>query len=204
MYHNLETTILTFGKYLGTPLKDCDDSYINWVAQDCPIKSGTIWEHKRFGSEDLRNYARTLAVHKGLGVMHNGSYYSKESYERMMNRKREKESQVSGHHYTDKSRVRLTLRCVSLVGYEGNFGFVNVYKFVDADNRTFTYRGTSTLDVDTTGIQYADGRMDIRGIGKGDTVTLTATIKHGEYRDVPETYIQRIKDVEMVEEPVLV
>jgi hypothetical protein len=84
---------------------------------------------------------------------------------------------VSAHFGTVGERVELTLTPTFSTGYSGNFGWVSIQGFVDADGRTFIYKGSSGVDT-----------------GAGGKIVVKATIKeHGERDGVKQTIIARVK-----------
>lgn len=174
--HKWTDSMVTFGKNYGMELAECDDKFIKWVAIGCPLfdEKEQIWCNRYFGGEKLSTIAQTIAVEKGLGVIKNNKFFTNEQYARVQEREALQNSLIKGHHYNNGDRVELSLKLINKTGYESEFGFINIYKFVDSENRTFTYKGSQNLII-------------------GDEIKLKATIKHGEYKGTPETYIQRIK-----------
>jgi len=89
------------------------------------------------------------------------------------------------HIGTVGEKVTLTLTVGHVVVLEGSYGTTFIYIMEDADQNTVIYKGTSTAVLFTP-----------EGIarGKGDTLTITATIKeHGVRNGVKQTVIQRPK-----------
>lgn len=197
-------SMVRFGKHYGKELKDCPETFIKWIAQGSPIqdeKSGE-WYNNYFGGQDFCNIAQEIAVELNLGMMDDRIYrtpqfVSIEQYNKTTERLAQQALQKEDHFFNVGEKVELNLTCINVTGYQSQFGYVNIYKFIDAENRIFTYKGTSTLVIKKAWSKIHDGKeytgFDTKKICKGDTITLTATIKHDEYRSVKSTYLQRIK-----------
>jgi hypothetical protein len=202
--HKWTESMVRFGKNYGKELRDCPETFIKWVAKGCPLqdeKSGD-WYNNCFGGQDFQKIAQQIAVEMNLGVMedriyHSPQFVSVEQYNKTTERLAQKALQQDGHFFNSGDKVELTLTCINVTGYSSTFGYVNVYKFIDSDNRIFTYKGSATLVTKEMYSEIHEGKTytgyDTTHIEKGDTITLTATIKHDEYRNVKSTYLQRIK-----------
>jgi hypothetical protein len=198
-------TMVTFGKNRGVELRDCEPKFIIWVAKGCPLlnKETNEWEEHQFGGSNFCTYAQQLSVELGLGVIDtssyvNGRFYTNDQWEKIQAKKQEMASYQEGHFYNDKQRVDLSLKVISIYGYESQFGYTSIYKFVDESNRVFIYKGTKnliqqlkTIDGDET---YYSGEKSIK---KDSEFICTCTIKHSSYKNNNTTYIQRliIKDL---------
>lgn len=187
-------TMVRFGKNYGKELRDCEPKFIHWIAKGSPLlvqdEGEGYWSNHYFGGEAFCAIAQTIAVELGLGVMDNrlvGSYrngvciqepmyVSQEQYDKTTERLKQFSSENNDHHFVNGERKEFTLTCLNITGYSSDFGYVNVIKFQDADARIFTYKGTSDICVE-----------------KGESIILTATIKHSEYKGQKSTYLQRIK-----------
>jgi hypothetical protein len=91
------------------------------------------------------------------------------------------------HIGTVGEKLTLTLTVGHVVVLEGSYGTTFIYIMEDADQNTVIYKGTSTVV-----LFNPDGIAR----GKGDTLTITATIKeHGVRNGVKQTVIQRPKAV---------
>lgn len=197
-------SMVRFGKNYGKELKDCPETFIKWIAQGSPLqdeKSGE-WYNNYFGGQDFCKIAQEIAVELNLGMMDDRIYrtprfVSIEQYNKTTERLAQQALQKEGHFFNVGEKLELSLTCINVTGYDSQFGYVNIYKFVDAENRIFTYKGSKTLVTKEMWSEIHDGKeytgFDTEQICKGDTITLTATIKHDEYRSVKSTYLQRIK-----------
>jgi len=182
-------TMVKFGKNYGKELRDCEHKFILWVAKGCPLldeKSGE-WCNNYFGGEDFQQVAQQVAVEMGLGKMedrvrHTPYFVTNEQYDKTTERLNANALENNDHFYENGKRLQLTLTCTKVTGYESMYGYVNVYKFVDADNRVFTYKGANTFSINQR-----------TNIVVGDQLTLTATIKHDDYKGQKSTYLQRVK-----------
>lgn len=178
-------SMVRFGKNYGVELKDCEPKFITWIAKGSQLKdeySGE-WCSHYFGGEDFLKVAQEIAVQMNLGMMEDRifqtpQFVSIEQYNKTTERLAQKSLEKEGKFFEQGQRLELTLTCKALTGYQSDFGFVNIYKFIDSENRIFTYKGTSGL-----------------GIEKGQTIILTGTIKHGSFRGQDSTYLQRIKNI---------
>lgn len=181
---SMTATMVKFGKNRGVELAACEDKFIIWVAKGCPLFDKEIeqWCNHFFGGDEFAEYAQSLAVEKGLGVMHNGRFYTTEQYQNVIQKEQLMSSLVNGHHNTAGQRLDLTLTCIKNTGYDSQYGYVWVYTFMDADKKVYTYKGHALFD-------YPSGIP----IQKDSTITCKATIKHSTYKDEPVTYIQRLK-----------
>jgi hypothetical protein len=197
-------TMVRFGKNYGMELRDCEPKFVHWVAKGCPLKNEQDgeWDNHYFGGQDFQAIAQSIAVEMGLGLMddriyHTPRYVTHEQYAKTTERLAQKASEQNGHFFENGSRVELTLTCKHQTSYDSNFGWIQVYKFIDSENRIFTYKGSNRLTKSVAWTEIHDGKtysgFDTESLSAGDTITLMATIKHDNYRDVDSTYIQRIK-----------
>jgi len=191
---SMTPTMVKFGKNKGVELAECEDKFIIWVAKGCPLfdKETNQWIDHCFGGTEFKQYAQSLAVEKGLGVMHNGRFYTTEQYQNVIQKEQLMSSLVNGHHNTDGQRLDLTLTCIKQTGYESAYGFISVYTFIDADKKVYTYKG-GTLTQTTKNIEGKDTWDTQEGVSKDMTITCKATIKHSTYKEQPVTFIQRLK-----------
>jgi hypothetical protein len=197
-------SMVRFGKNYGKELKDCDQKFIKWIAKGSPLqdeKSG-CWYDNYFGGEDFCKIAQEIAVSMNLGkiedrICKKPRFVSQEQYDKTTEFLAQKSLEKEDHHFESGQRIELTLTCVKVTGYESAFGYVNIYKFIDSENRVFTYKGTSRLIQLIEYTEIHEGKTyhgrEEHSIAKGDTTTMTGTIKHDEFRGVKSTYLQRIK-----------
>lgn len=197
-------SMVRFGKHYGKELKDCPETFIKWVAKGSPLqdeKSGD-WFNNYFGGEDFCKVAQEVAVQMNLGMMEDRiwntpKFVSVEQYNKTTERLAQQSLQKEDYFFNAGEKVELTLTCIKVTGYSSAFGYVNIYKFIDAENRVFTYKGSARLFTKTKWTEIHEGKEytghDTNEIQKGDTITLTGTIKHDEFRGVKSTYLQRIK-----------
>jgi hypothetical protein len=182
-------TMVKFGKNYGKELRDCEHKFILWVAKGCPLldeKSGE-WCNNYFGGDDFQQVAQQVAVEMGLGKMedrvrHTPYFVTNEQHDKTTERLNALALENNDHFYENGKRLQLTLTCTKVTGYDSMYGYVNVYKFIDADNRVFTYKGANTFSINQR-----------TNIVVGDQLTLTATIKHDDYKGQKSTYLQRVK-----------
>ena len=181
---SMTPTMVKFGKNKGVELAECEDKFIIWVAKGCPLYDEQIqsWCNYYFGGTEFYQYAQSLAVEKGLGVMCKEQFYTNEQYQKVIQKEQFMSSLVNGHHNTDGQRLNLTLTCIKTAGYESQYGYVSVYTFMDADKKIYTYKGHVLFD-------YPSGQP----IKKDTTIKIKATIKHSTYKGEAVTYIQRLK-----------
>jgi len=197
-------TMVTFGKNRGIELRDCEPKFIIWVAKGCPLlnKETNEWEEHQFGGSDFCTYAQQLSVELGLGVIDtssyvNGRFYTNDQWEKIQAKRQQMASYQEGHFYNDKQRVDLSLKVISIYGYESQFGYVSIYKMIDNENRVFVYKGTTTLTQQISNIEGQDKWNTHSNISKNDSFSCICTIKHNNYKGINTTYIQRliIKDL---------
>ena len=182
-------TMVKFGKNYGKELRDCDATFIVWVAKGCQLKDDVTgeWCNHYFGGDDFQQVAQQVAIELGLGkietrVLHTPYFVSNEQYDKTTEKLNALALENNDHFYDNGKRLQLTLICTKVTGYESMYGYVNVYKFVDAENRVFTYKGSNTFSINQR-----------TNIVVGDQLTLTATIKHDDYKGQKSTYLQRVK-----------
>ena len=191
---SMTATMVKFGKNKGVELAECEDKFIIWVAKGCPLFDKEIeqWCNHFFGGDEFAEYAQSLAVEKGLGVMHNGRFYTTEQYQNVIQKEQLMSSLVNGHHNTDGQRLDLTLTCIKQTGYESAYGFISVYTFIDADKKVYTYKG-GRLDQSIKMVDEDGEYTETQPVQKDMTITCKATIKHSTYKEQPVTFIQRLK-----------
>lgn len=82
-----------------------------------------------------------------------------------------------------KERLRgLEVTVLSKHGFEGGFGWTDIYKFADTDDNLFTWFSTGN-------VKRPDGET---GLSKDETVVIDGTVKaHNVYRDAKETLLNR-------------
>lgn len=66
---------------------------------------------------------------------------------------------------------------IKKTGYESQFGYVQIITMSDSENRAFTYKGTRFPVV----------------VRVGDIIEIKGTIKHGEYKETKQSFVQRVK-----------
>ena len=101
-------------------------------------------------------------------------------------------------------KERITLKAVELVGrYEFGTWFNHrlvthyIYKFVTEDGKIYVWKTTKYAGFDKKVVDPRNPelvRYEFDGIGKGDILDITATIKgESEYKGEPQTDIERVK-----------
>jgi hypothetical protein len=197
-------SMVRFGKNYGKELKDCPETFIKWVAKGSPLKDDRTgdWCNNYFGGHEFMEVAQEIAVQMNLGMMEDRiwntpQFVSVEQYNKTTERLAQKQLEQEDHFFNAGEKVELTLTCTKVTGYQSTFGWVNIYKFIDAENRVFTYKGNARLVTKIKWVEMHEGKeftgFDTESVDKGHTITLTGTIKHDEFRDVKSTYLQRIK-----------
>lgn len=197
-------TMVRFGKNYGKELRDCEPKFVHWVAKGCPLqdeRSGD-WYNNYFGGVEFQAIAQTIAVEMGLGMMDDRiyqtpRYVSHEQYAKTTEHLSQRALEQNGHFFEHGAKVELTLTLKHHTSFQSDFGWMQIYKFIDAENRIFTYKGSKHLEKLTPWTETHNGKeysgVESEFLTKGDTITLTATIKHDNYRGQESTYLQRIK-----------
>lgn len=86
---------------------------------------------------------------------------------------------IKGHHFTDGARVTIEVKKIGKGGsFETAFGTTYIENYISTDNMVFKYMGSNPPD-----------------ISADEFVKIKATVKHDNYKDIPETKLQRIKVV---------
>jgi hypothetical protein len=87
------------------------------------------------------------------------------------------ESLKHGHHYPEGTKVSEPMTIVKVTGYDSMYGYVQIITMSDQENRVFTYKGTSFPVA----------------VSVGDSIEIKGTVKHGEYKETKQTFLQRVK-----------
>lgn len=180
---DVEKGIINFGKNEGKHVSELEDGYLLWVCQGAKIEKETMRTNFRseptgvFYKEEIQLACNTLvnlaieeAVIRGLYREHEGKMMPVRLIEVI-----EKSKEGFGHYYTEKDKVELVLTVLKIVSFETAYGYTFIYTFVDETGRKFLYKGTR------------------QNLEKDEMYTIKGTVKHGEYRDQKQTFLQRIK-----------
>jgi len=98
-------------------------------------------------------------------------YISKRDYNKMI------EAQQSRFYHENGEKVTLKLKEVFRTGYDSTYGYVSIVTYENEIGYKYIYKGSSIPD-----------------LGDGDDfVSVKATIKHNEYRNIKQNMIQRVK-----------
>lgn len=190
-YSKWTPDVIRFGKNAGMKLSEVDNKYLLWIAKGCTIYNDEYkcWEQKNFGGDVLQSEAQKLCIEFNLGQIKDGKFYDNEYLKKLSDR--ESNKPIEAHYFAEKQKVTLELELVGIFGYESAFGYISIYKFKDNDNRCFTYKGSSSLKVSLT--EQQDPDTCSRYVQVGDVLQLSGTIKHGNYKEIDSTFLQRIK-----------
>lgn len=90
-------------------------------------------------------------------------------------------SAKAGHHWAAGDRIETTLTLIFKKGFDGQYGWWCIQRFVTDCGKEVVYKGSSPVHMDKLG-----------------TVKVKATVKHGEYNGEKQTILQRIKVQEYV------
>lgn len=82
-----------------------------------------------------------------------------------------------GHFFDDGKRVKLSIKQTNSFSFETQYGLCFIIELMDTDNRVYKYKGANPPYFE----KNKDGFVDVQ-----------ATIKHGCYKNEPETLLQRI------------
>ena len=123
------------------------------------------------------------------------------SYRRHLNNlKREEEKrkeQKSEYVGNIKERKNFTLKIVNIRGFDGLYGYTNIYKFKDKNGNVFVWFTGNSIGEE---IIDSRGRHDYKCAEIGDTIKLKGTIKeHSEYDEIKQTVLTRCKVSEIIE-----
>lgn len=89
---------------------------------------------------------------------------------------RAQQCDASTHHHNNGEKVELELKCLESFGYESMYGYITILKCFDPKGNEYVYQGSSAPS-----------------ISKEEFTKIKCTIKHGEYKGMKQTYIQRVK-----------
>lgn len=178
-YQRWTPDVVRFGKNYGLKLSECEPKFVMWVAKGCPLFSEEhdCWCNHYFGGEAFMQIARDFAVENGLGIVDNDRFYSHEQYSKMMAKRQLMDSLKHGHHYPEGTKVSEPMTIVKVTGYDSMYGYVQIITMSDQENRVFTYKGSS-FPV---------------SVSVGDSIEIKGTVKHGEYKETKQTFLQRVK-----------
>ncbi len=192
-----DSGLVSFGKYLGEPIISLPDGYLQWLAQGGPIESEVreygenVTYTKYLASEYEKKVAIEEATKRGLLVEFEGAFISVKYRDFILDSRK-----GWGHHFTAGEKIQRSVQCVSLTGFQNDFGYTNIYTFKDIETgNKYQYMGGVTLELKPTEVQKEQGLLYGDVIQKGDCFTLKGTVKLGEYKDQKITYLQRIKIV---------
>ena len=87
------------------------------------------------------------------------------------------ESQLSGHHFNNGEKIKISIKKIDGFSFEGNYGTTFVMKFITSDNKIVKYMGSTPPDISTE-----------------EFTEISATVKHDSYKG-DETKLLRIKKV---------
>lgn len=91
---------------------------------------------------------------------------------------RDRKAAMSGHFFTNGQRVTMEIAQIGAFSFETGFGTTFVREYETTDGKLVKYMGANPLDLED-----------------GEVITVTATIKHDNYKGLNETKLLRIKKV---------
>lgn len=91
---------------------------------------------------------------------------------------RERAERINGHFFKDGEKVTLTVKLIEQFGFSTQFGYTTVQVFQGVGKHIYKYMGSAPIEFEI-----------------GEEITITATVKHSDYRGEEETKLQRIKEV---------
>lgn len=124
--------------------------------------------------------ARRRLIDLGFLRRFEGQYCTPEYIDRLKAKKsliEAKNSLEHGLHFKDGERLDLSIKKLESFSFDSAFGSTYVITYASECGRLFKYMGGTPPDIDT------------------EYVKVKATIKHSEYKGLPETKLQRIKVV---------
>lgn len=125
--------------------------------------------------EPIYDYNEATNTHTQKGEKKH-KYISKEGYDRKIKElKRLEEVSKSEFVFNDGDRVKVRVKKVSSFGFDTNYGYCHVITYQSDDNKKLIYKGNTPPDI------------------QDEFYTITATIKHNEYKGEKQTLLQRIK-----------
>jgi hypothetical protein len=158
----------TFGQLMGQDIRTATD----------------IWQLKRAMQQELgsrrRVYARRRLIELGelvrntIGLQAGTEAWINPSHFRVI-KERLNEQALGGHFYDDGKRISLVIKRIGGFGWESQYGFVYVEKYLTNDGKIVKYKGTSPLNITE------------------EFTEVMATVEHGDYKGVPETRLKRMK-----------
>lgn len=105
-------------------------------------------------------------------------YCTKKQYAYFLaKQQKDAENAASVFLHTDGEKVTLDIKEIESYGYDSQFGYVFIKKYVSKDGAVYTYKGSSPTYIED----------------KDNFIKVKATIKHNEYNGAKQTLLQRIK-----------
>jgi hypothetical protein len=183
----LPYTVFPFGKLQMVNILESDDA---WQLNRVLSGEGAIGHPKEFNtSKPLRRrvLARKRLIELGeiIKFKHLGDkwddnkgewinnvqlkYISKIDYEHMIRVQR------SSWLHENGEKVELSLQLVKKTGYESSYGYIYIIIYKTRGGQEYTYKGSTPPNIED------------------EFTRVTATIKNGEYRQIKQNLIQRVK-----------
>jgi len=139
---------------------------------ECEDTWQLIRTYKGDNNPRRRVIARARLIDLGELVRLNGEWVTLDRVEELRVEKLEK-----GHVFSDGERVQIDVRLINSFHFETAYGWSTIQIFETSCGKVVKYVGASPID----------------GVDKQTFVQVKATVKHTEYRDMPETRIMRAK-----------
>lgn len=195
----------TFGKLAGDDMRECNDAWqLNRAMEQEPNPRRRVYARRRLlDLGELVVYPHQVTVteyrqateEEVAAAKADGTYgfymaeYNEIAYKKTVCAKyatarkakfmeaKKAEAAMQGHFFTAGERCNIAVKLVREFHYETAFGRTYIQVFTTADGKVVKYKGGTPIDIEEDGMYR----------------TVKATIKHGEYNGVKETYLQRVK-----------
>lgn len=101
-------------------------------------------------------------------------YMTKRDYENHL------KAQASFHLHSEGDKVEVSLKCIHCTGYDSAYGFTSIITYENEKGEQYIYKGGTPPDIE---------------LGDDKFTKVKGTVKHGEYKGIKQTFLQRIKIV---------
>jgi hypothetical protein len=137
-----------------------------------------IWQLNRARTEEVgetrQQYAHDRLIELNAIELYNNEWMLSSEVKKIKSQA-EYDAKAFNHYFSNGERIELNVELIKNFVFEGFYGPTWIYVFQDERGRIVTYKGSKCF-----------GRLE-------GTIKIKGTIKHDQYKDRPQTLIQRVK-----------
>lgn len=185
--------VMRFGKYIDQRLSELPDGYLLWIAKGAFVPSKENPEYQiPLVSTEFKEMAKTVAVERGLYQEYNGKLMPITLIKYLQSMEAAK-----GFHFENGQKVKgVEVKLIKQTSFRTHYGYSEqvtyVSQFISSDGKLLVHKGNKPeIKIPVDGLPK--GNFDYHIIQKGETVLISGTIEHKEYREDKITYIKRPK-----------